>query len=105
MLVAELDGEARLDELAVQRPLLVADVEVADELLRDRGAALDRAAGADVVVRGAGDALEVDAAVLVEAPILDCDRRLAHPGLISLRLTGWRFFSAGIEPSREPSAA
>jgi hypothetical protein len=79
MLPAQLEGEARLDELAVQASLLVADVEIADELLRDRRAPLDRAAGSDVVDRGPRDPLKVDAAVLVEAPVLDRNRRLRHP--------------------------
>ena len=56
-----------------------ADVEVADELLRDRRAALDDLARAHVLPERARDALDVDAAVLVEAPVLDRDRRLRHP--------------------------
>src|SRR5207247_1429737 len=70
---------ARLLHLAPEGAL-VADVELADELLRDRRAALDDLARADVLPRGAGDALVVDAAVLVEAPVLDRDRRARHPG-------------------------
>ena len=50
------------------------------ELLRDgRGALLGRA-GEDVLVERAGDALVVDAAVLVEAAVLDRDDRLLHDG-------------------------
>ena len=67
-------------------------------------AALDDTAGMDVCSQRAGDALEVDAAVLVEAAVLDRDRRRIHL-LIRGRVTGWRFFSAGIEPSSDSSAA
>src|SRR5439155_532592 len=69
----QLDREAGLGDLAAERPL-VADVEVADELLRDRRAALDDAARADVLPEGPSDALVVDAAVPVEAAILDSHR-------------------------------
>src|SRR5205823_10050881 len=78
-LARELDREARLLHLAPEGAL-VADVELADELLRDRRAALDHLAGTDVLPRGAGDALVVDAAMLVETPVLDRDRRARHPG-------------------------
>src|SRR5436190_8509750 len=74
----ELDRQARLLDLALERPL-PGDVEVADELLRDRRAALDDSAGAQVLRRGAEDALVVHAAVLVEAAVLDRDGRLGHP--------------------------
>src|SRR6187200_758282 len=57
----------------------MADVEVADELLRDRRAALHRLAGLHVLHRGARDPDEVDAAVLVVAAVLDRDRGAAHP--------------------------
>ena len=56
-------------------------------------------------VTAARDPLDVDAAVRVEAPILDPDHRLPHPGRHVLAATGWRFRSAGIDPSSEPSAA
>src|SRR4051812_36320636 len=79
MPTVELDCEAGLDELAAQRPLVVADVEVADELLGDRRTALDRPPGSNVVHGRARDALEVDAAVLVVAAILDRHRRLSDP--------------------------
>ena len=75
---AELDREAGLLDLPLEGPL-ARDVEVADELLRDRRAALDDAALRHVATRGAEDPLVVDAAVLVEAPVLDGDRRLRHP--------------------------
>ena len=75
---AELDRQAGLLDLPLERPL-PRDVEVADELLRDRRAALDHLALVQVAPGGAEDALVVDAAVLVEAAVLDGDRRLRHP--------------------------
>ena len=77
--VVELDREARLLELPLHGAL-VRDVEVAHELLGDRRAALDDLARLDIRVDGARDALRVDAAVAVEAPVLDRDRGLRHPG-------------------------
>src|SRR6185437_7411612 len=56
------------------------DVEVADELLGDRRAALNDLARAEVPDRRANNPLVVDATVLVEAAILDRDRGLRHPG-------------------------
>ena len=73
----ELPGERRLAHLARDR-LLVADVGVLDELLRDRRATLDDALGADVLHERAHDAARVDAVVLVEPAILDRDDRLPH---------------------------
>ena len=78
-LPVELDREAGLLDLALERPLVRHRVEVAHELLRDGRAALDDAPGLDVLHQRAGDALEVDAAVLVEAAVLDRDRRLREP--------------------------
>ena len=66
----ELDRQAGLLRLALPGDL-VADVEVADELLRERGAALDDLAALEVLDRRAHDALVVDAGVRVEAPVLD----------------------------------
>jgi hypothetical protein len=74
----EPDGETGLDRLPLERDL-VPDVEVADELLRERRAPLDDLAGADVLRERTRDPLEVDAAVLVEAAILDRDRGQSHP--------------------------
>ena len=74
----ELDRQAGLFDLPLERPL-PRDVEVADELLRDRRAALDHLAPVQVAPGGADDALVVDAAVLVEAAVLDRDRRLHDP--------------------------
>ena len=76
--VLDLLREAGLLDLAVEGDLL-ADVEVADELLRDRRAALDDVAALDVLDRGAHDALPVDPAVLVETPVLDVHRGVRHP--------------------------
>ena len=75
---SELDSQTGLLDLPLERPL-TRDVEVADELLGDRGAALDDLARAQVFDRGTDDALVVDAAVLVEAPVLDRDGGLRHP--------------------------
>ena len=76
--VLELLGELGLAHLALERLLAVARVQRADELHRQRRAALDRLARVDVLDRRADDAFEVDAAVLVEALVLDRDRRVAH---------------------------
>ncbi len=70
-----LDRQLRLDDLAVEVAVRVGDAEVADELLGDRRAALDRLPRLQVLERGAQDALGVDAAVLVEALVLDRDGR------------------------------
>ena len=74
----ELHREARLGHLALDGAL-VRDVEVADELLGDRRAALDDAARLDVAPERAGDAFGVDAAVVVEPAVLDRDRGLREP--------------------------
>ncbi len=82
------------------------DAEVADQLLGDRRAALDRFAGFEVLDRGAKDALGIDAAVLVEALVLDRDR-------CQLQVLGDPFdrdrligdLSEAITPSLLPSAA
>jgi hypothetical protein len=49
-----------------------------DQLLGDRGPALDDAAGAEVGDQGAHGALDVEGAVLVEAVVLDRDDGLDH---------------------------
>src|SRR5262245_50880068 len=74
----ELDRKTGFLDLPLERPL-AGDVEVANELLRDRRSALDDIAGAEVADRGPDDSLVVDAAVPVEAPVLDRDRGLRHP--------------------------
>ena len=75
----ELDREAGLGELPLQR-LLAGQVQVPDELLGDRRAALHDLARAHVRDDGARDADRIDAAVLVEAPVLDRDGGLRNPG-------------------------
>ena len=76
----ELPREIRLADLAPDR-LLVPDVELLDELLRDRRAALDHLAGRGVDVRGSQQRAQVEAGVIVEALVLDRDHRVAdHVG-------------------------
>ena len=77
-LARELDREARLLDLARER-LLLAGVEVADELLRDRGAALDHLAGGEVLPSRARNADVVHTSVLPEAAVFDRGRRDAQP--------------------------
>src|SRR6185437_8439508 len=66
-------------DLPLER-LLAAGVEVPDELLGERRAALQRLARGDVLPRRARDADVVDAAVLVEPAVLDRHRCLGQPG-------------------------
>ena len=73
----ELPRERRLPQLARDRPLVVR-VRVLDELLRDRRPALHGSAAAHVRPERAHDPAYVDAAVLVEALVLDRDDRLLH---------------------------
>ena len=73
-----LDRQLRLDDLAFEVVLGVGDAEVADELLGDRRAALDRFACFEVLDRRPQDRFRVDPAVLVETLVLDRDRRLAQ---------------------------
>jgi hypothetical protein len=78
VLVLDLLGELGLPDLALERPLPVGDVEVADELHRDRRAALHRLARAEVLHAGADDALVVDSLVPVEAAVLHRHRGIAQ---------------------------
>jgi hypothetical protein len=78
-LAVELHRETGLGQLALHRPL-VRDVQVADELLRDRRAALHHAPGLHVPPERSRDAFGVEAAVVEESAILDRDRRLREPG-------------------------
>ena len=72
-----LIGQMRLDDLALERVARVLDVEVADQLLGDRRAALDGLAAREQVAPArADDRLRVDPALAVEVPILDRHRRL-----------------------------
>jgi hypothetical protein len=79
VLLLDLPRETGLLDLPLERAL-VPDVEVADELLRDRRATLDDVAALEVLDRGAQDALVVQAAMVVEAAILDGNGRLRDPG-------------------------
>ncbi len=74
----ELVGHLGLADLALQRlgEARVGRVEVAHQLHGQRRAALLGLVAGDVLDRGAGDAHVVDAAVVVEALVLDVDRRL-----------------------------
>src|SRR6185312_1933013 len=74
----ELPRERRLLQLAPDRALALG-VRVLDELLRDRRAALDHLLVPEVLHDRAEDAVHVDAAVLVEALVLDRDDRELHP--------------------------
>ncbi len=76
LLLEDLRGETGLLDLARQSPLVVPDVEVPDQLLGDRRAALHDVALRDVLVERAGDALVVEGAVLPEAGVLDRHRGL-----------------------------
>jgi hypothetical protein len=71
-------GERRLAHLLDERALTLLLRRVLDELLRDRRAALDGAAVADVGPQRARGAAQVDAVVLVEALVLDRDDRVLH---------------------------
>ena len=73
----ELPGESGLAHFACEC-LLVPDVRVLHELLRDRRASLDDSLVLDVLHESTGDAFEVDPVVLEEALILDRDDRLTH---------------------------
>ena len=73
----ELPRERGFANLPRER-LLVADVRVLHELLRDRRAALDDALLAHVLPERARHAVHVDSVVLEEALVLDRDDRLPH---------------------------
>ncbi len=76
-LLVELDGKAGLGEFPADR-LLRGEVEVADELLLDRRAALRVPACRDVALQRPHDPDVVDAVRLVEAAVLGVDDRLPH---------------------------
>ena len=86
-LLVELNREARLGELSAER-LLRREVEVAYELLLDRGRPLRDPARGDVALQRAHDPDVVDPVVLVEAPVLGVDDRLAHHGTDPLQRDG-----------------
>ena len=70
--VGELVRQARLLQLARERALVAADVEVADKLLRDRRAAFDDPAGLETrqVLRFAARAIELSGAGALEEEFL-----------------------------------
>jgi hypothetical protein len=76
----EVVGERGLAELLEDRSGLLRLERVLHELLGDGGGALDRVSRDDVLDHGAGDAEDVDAAVVVEALVLD-----RHDGLLHRR--------------------
>ncbi len=76
----EAVGERRLAELLEDRAAAFGVERVLDELLGDRRGALGGALAEDVLDQGAPDALEVDAAVFVEARVLDRHHRVLDVG-------------------------
>jgi hypothetical protein len=72
-------GHVGLVELALQRALL-GQIEVLDQLLRQRAGTLHGAPGHQVLVGGTGDALGIDAVVLVELAVLDRQQGLDQRG-------------------------
>ena len=84
MLCLQLLGQLGLDDLvlevAVGAQMRSGRYDVVDELHRQRRGALQAGAAVERVLdRRAHDALVVERAVLVEAPVLDRDRRLLEP--------------------------
>jgi len=78
--------EVGLDDLLLERVLIAAEVEVTHQLHRDRRAALQRLAVGDVLHGGTEDPGQIDAIVVVEALILDRDRRIGEiPGDLTPR--------------------
>jgi hypothetical protein len=71
-------GERRLAELLEHGAAAFRFQRLLDELLGDRRGALFGTLAEEVVDEGAADALEVDAAVFVEAGVLDRDHRVLH---------------------------
>src|SRR5262249_54522980 len=82
-----LEGRARLEALPLHG-LVAGEIEIAHELLRDGGPALHDAAGTHVGDKRAEDPDRVDAAMLIEAPVLDRDGRLRHPWTDRVALHG-----------------
>ena len=80
LLPGKLDRETRFRRLSSERLRFLLDVEVAHELLGDRGASLDDLAGLHVCVERAHDAEPIECTVAEEAAILDRHGRLHHPG-------------------------
>ena len=74
----EVVGQRRLAQLLEDRAVVLGGERDLHELLRDRRGALDGLAGRDVLDGRARDAAQVDAAVGVEAAVLDRDDRVLH---------------------------
>jgi hypothetical protein len=70
------ERELGLGDLLAERALVAAEIDVAHQLHRDRGATLQRLSVGDVLDGGAEDAGGVDAVVFVVALVLDRDRRV-----------------------------
>ncbi len=85
-----VERELGLDDLLLERVLVAAEVEVADELHRQRRAALQGFAVGGVLDGRAEDSGEVDAVVLVEALVLDRDGGVLQVVGISFQETGVR---------------
>jgi hypothetical protein len=79
ILVLDLDREDHLVELAKDGPVL-RQVDVFDQLLRDRAPALVESEPEQVLQAGLPGAQQVQRAMLVEGSVFDRDRRLPHGG-------------------------
>ena len=75
----DLDGEDGFVHLAKDRPI-ARQINILDQLLRDRAATLVEAKMQQVVDAGLPGAQQVEATVLVEGTVLDRDRSLLHGG-------------------------
>ena len=93
-------SERRLLELLEERAAALGFERVLDELLGDRRGALGGALAEDVLDQGAADALEVDAAVFVEARVLDRDHRVLDVGGDLARAEQDLVLVAGQRPDR-----
>ncbi len=80
MVLGVFHGQLRLDDLLLEGVLVAGQVEVADQLHRDRRGALQGFAGGEVPDGCPQDAGEVDRVVLVEALVLDRHGRLLELG-------------------------
>ena len=97
----ELNGEARLPHFAGDGAF-AGDIEVADELLRQRGTALDDLSRGEVTPQRPRDAFVVHAAVPVETPVFYGDRRAPHPGADVDERDGLAVSLGGNRPERRP---
>ena len=78
-LALEPDREQCFLQFAIDRAFL-REEKIFCELLRDRRAALSNAAVEDVGDQGAADAEGIDAAMLIEPPVLDGDEGFGDVG-------------------------